>query len=211
MKSSAYPIRLIRMLVLGAIVAGTIASTADALRVVDSDGPSAQAARPFNRDTSYRDAARAVPVRLPDAFERYATAHPYGSGHAVSLPADRDASYRTAAQAVPVTLPDAFERYATAHPYGSGLAVSLPADRDTSYRAAARAVPVPLPDAFERFATAHPYGSGVPSISASPNIVTRDFDWGDWAIGIGTGMGLILLLAGGLGVGRQLRHRVQTA
>jgi hypothetical protein len=169
MKSSTHPTRFIRMLVLGAIVAGTIASSADALPVVDNDGPSAQATGPFNRDTSYREAARAVPVALPDAIERFATAHPYGSG----------------------------------------LAVPVPADRDTSYREAARAVPVPLPDAFERYATAHPYGSGLPTVSASPNTVTRGFDWGDWAIGIGTGMGILLL--GGLGIGLQLRHRVQTA
>jgi hypothetical protein len=210
MKSSTHPTRFIRMLVLGAIVAGTIASTADALPVVDNDGPSAQATGPFNRDTSYREAARAVPVALPDAIERFATAHPYGSGLAVPVPADRDTSYREAAQAVPVPLPDAVERFATAHPYGSGLNVPVPADRDTSYREAARTVPVPLPDAFERYATAHPYGSGLPTVSASPNTVTRGFDWGDWAIGIGTGMG-ILLLGGGLGIGLQLRHRVQTA
>jgi hypothetical protein len=39
-----------------------------------------------------------------------------------------------------------------------------------------------------------------------------DFDWSDWAIGIGTGLGLALLLGGGLLIGRQLRHRdIQTA
>ena len=38
------------------------------------------------------------------------------------------------------------------------------------------------------------------------------FDWSDWAIGIGTGLGLALLLGGGLLIGRQLRHRgIQTA
>jgi hypothetical protein len=37
------------------------------------------------------------------------------------------------------------------------------------------------------------------------------FDWADYAIGIGSGMGLILALAGGLAIGWQRRHRVQTA
>jgi hypothetical protein len=37
------------------------------------------------------------------------------------------------------------------------------------------------------------------------------FDWGDYTVGIGTGMGLILILAGGLAMGRQRRHHVQTA
>jgi hypothetical protein len=37
------------------------------------------------------------------------------------------------------------------------------------------------------------------------------FDWADYAMGIGSGMGLILVLAGGLAIGWQRRHRVQTA
>ncbi|HKP17592.1 MAG TPA: hypothetical protein VJT84_03870, partial [Gaiellaceae bacterium] len=37
------------------------------------------------------------------------------------------------------------------------------------------------------------------------------FDWNDWAIGIGSGIGIALLLAGGLAAGLQRRHRMQTA
>jgi hypothetical protein len=37
------------------------------------------------------------------------------------------------------------------------------------------------------------------------------FAWDDWAIGIGTGLGLALLLGGGIMVGRHQRHRVQPA
>jgi hypothetical protein len=37
------------------------------------------------------------------------------------------------------------------------------------------------------------------------------FDWADYAIGIGSGMGLILVLAGGLAIGWQRRHRIQAA
>jgi hypothetical protein len=37
------------------------------------------------------------------------------------------------------------------------------------------------------------------------------FDWSDYAIGLGSGIGLVAFLAGGLVIGRQVRHRVQTA
>jgi hypothetical protein len=40
---------------------------------------------------------------------------------------------------------------------------------------------------------------------------TGGFDWGDWAIGLGSGMGLAVLLGVGLVVARQYRHRVQPA
>jgi hypothetical protein len=38
-----------------------------------------------------------------------------------------------------------------------------------------------------------------------------DFAWGDWAIGVGAGLGVVVLLGVGLMVGRQQRHRVQPA
>ena len=38
-----------------------------------------------------------------------------------------------------------------------------------------------------------------------------DFAWGDWAIGVGAGLGVALLLGIGLVIGRQQRHRVQPA
>ena len=37
------------------------------------------------------------------------------------------------------------------------------------------------------------------------------FNWSDWGIGIGTGMGLALLLSSVFVISRQLRHRVQPA
>jgi hypothetical protein len=53
------------------------------------------------------------------------------------------------------------------------------------------------------------------SVSASLSTPTANsssgFDWSDYAIGLGSGIGLIVFLAGGLVIGRQLRHRVQTA
>jgi hypothetical protein len=51
-----------------------------------------------------------------------------------------------------------------------------------------------------------------PSVSAvSDTLVSNGFDWSDWAIGLGSGIGLILALGGGLAIGRQWRHRAQTA
>ena len=52
-----------------------------------------------------------------------------------------------------------------------------------------------------------------PSLPANPGpTISRGFGWSDWAIGIGTGLGLALILGGGLLMGRHLRHRgIQTA
>jgi hypothetical protein len=47
-----------------------------------------------------------------------------------------------------------------------------------------------------------------PSLPAnSAPTVSGGFDWSDWAIGIGTGLGLALIVGGGLLVGRHLWHR----
>jgi hypothetical protein len=50
------------------------------------------------------------------------------------------------------------------------------------------------PDVFERYAAAHPYGAGLgaPSVAAPVG-----FRWDDYGAGVGTGIALILLLAGG--------------
>jgi hypothetical protein len=52
------------------------------------------------------------------------------------------------------------------------------------------------------------------SLSTPAHVSTargNGFDWDDWAIGIGTGLGLALLLGGGIMVGRQQRQRVRPA
>jgi hypothetical protein len=84
-----------------------------------------------------------------------------------------------------------------------------------------------VPDVLERYAAAHPYGIER-STATESTLVSRppdvqdaalarkqasfgksgSFDWGDYAIGIGSGQGLALLLAGGLVVGHR-RHRLQ--
>jgi hypothetical protein len=51
----------------------------------------------------------------------------------------------------------------------------------------------------------------VQSGSGSSVSQSGGFAWGDWAIGLGSGMGLALLLGVGPVVGRQYRHRVQPA
>jgi hypothetical protein len=88
------------------------------------------------------------------------------------------------------------------------------------------------PDVVERYVATHQFGGRlvVPSVSASPtrppdvadtaaavryaptaSVHSNGFDWNDWAIGIGSGLGLALILGAAVLMGRQLRHRVQTA
>ena len=97
---------------------------------------------------------------------------------------------RDAAAGSSVIVPDVIERYASAHPYGSGLLQQV-------------SVPRP-PDVADAALTAQ-YGSA--SISTS----TGGFNWGDWAIGIGSGIGMALILGAGLVTSRQVRQRVRTA
>jgi len=50
------------------------------------------------------------------------------------------------------------------------------------------------PDVFERYASAHPYGAGLAATSVAAQV---GFRWGDYGAGVGTGIALVLLLAGG--------------
>ena len=100
------------------------------------------------------------------------------------------------------TLPDAVDRYLVAH------------SSET------------LPDAVDRYLVAHPNGqtraqaettashfkSGLRrSATAIQAGASNGFDWSDYGVGIGTGIGLVLLFAGGLAAARQRRHPVQAA
>jgi hypothetical protein len=80
---------------------------------------------------------------------------------------------------------DVVSRYLRSHAIG-------PNDRAGSLGASSAFVP--SPDVFERYASAHPYGVGLTaSVAASGG-----FRWGDYGAGVGTGIGVVLLLAGGL-------------
>jgi hypothetical protein len=99
------------------------------------------------------------------------------------------------------TVPDVFERYAADHPYGTG--VSPPQQVG---------VPFYTP---ERFAAHFNHEDLLytprPSLPATPaGSLSQGFDWSDWAIGLGSGIALILALGGALAVARQWLHRPQT-
>ena len=187
MTTSTYPTRLIRMLVLGAVVAGTVASAAGALPVTDvGDTAKAQPSVAVPDVLERFVIAHPYGIRpVPDAIERFATAHPYG----LQPVPDVLQRFVTAHPYGIRPVPDAIERFATAHPYGLQ----------------------PVPDVLERFSTAHPYGAGLSSGTQSALSQSSGFDWADYGIGIGSGMGLILVLAAGLAMGWQRRHRMQTA
>jgi hypothetical protein len=199
MTPSTYPTRLIRMLVLGAIVAGTVTSVAAAIPIVDNDVAATQAGFPT------AEGLKADGLRLQGMAQVYKQIQPAtGFPTAQGLRADGlrlQGMAQVYKQVQPA--PDVFERYAAGHPYGVQLS-SVTGSRVASPANA------PVPDVLERYATAHPYGVGVSSASGSGNESSR-FSWGDYGIGIGSGIGLIVLLAGGLAMAWQRRHRVQTA
>jgi hypothetical protein len=67
---------------------------------------------------------------------------------------------------------------------------------------------VPTPDVFERYASAHPYGVGLSAVS----VAASGFRWDDYGAGVGTGIVVVLLLAGGLlATPIRRRHRTQPA
>jgi hypothetical protein len=106
-----------------------------------------------------------------------------------------------------------FERYATAHPYGRGLSqtadVTRPADiqdtADVLNAASSSSSSVSRPPDITDTALKLQYSSGSTGLS-------QGFDWNDWGIGIGTALGLALLLGIGFLMSRQHRHGgMQTA
>ena len=241
MYSSIYLKRFRRLLILGAVVAGLTASAAGARidpgtppDVSDvafrlSVAPATDVSRPPDvRDVSGQSTATA------DVFERYASAHPYGlaptSSELVSSPPD----VQDAASALHVTAqglkadglrwqglaqadqggtssaPDVFERYASAHPYGlaptSGEPVSSPPDVQDAASALHVTAQGIKADGLRWQSVAQAYQQ------AGTSAESGGFDWSNYVIGIGGGLGLILLAAGlTMGIRLQRSHRVQSA
>ena len=179
MKGSNYLNWLRRLLVLGAVVAGMTAPAA---------GSATNPAGGHN-------------TAIPDVIERYAAAHPYGT----------------------TSYPDWIERYAAAHPFGSGLLASAPTDRivDDWFRDQPAVVsPVGdriVDDSFrDQPAVVSPVGDRIvddsfrdAAQSTTPQSSVSSLDWGDFGIGAGAMLGLMMLVAG-LGLGAHARHRSGT-
>jgi hypothetical protein len=163
-KTSSHIIRLVRVLALAAVAVGTAVSVAQAgNQALDRGTP----------DT--RDAAAVLSSQaLPDAFERYVAAHPYGPALDRGTPDTRDAASKIASH---------FR------------------NEDALYRAGRTLADRRPPDILDAAQTVRP----VVFSQAS------GFDWSDYAIGIGSGIGLVLLFAGGLAGARQRRQPTLTA
>jgi hypothetical protein len=120
----------------------------------------------------------------PDAVDRAVAAKQ------AELAADFDAREHAQLR-IEQPVPDAFERAAAAHELRTLDAM-------------------PVPDAFERAAAAGQLQYQPVTASTS----TNGFDWGDFGLGAGTGVGLVLLLAGlalGAWIGRQGRRQMSGA
>jgi hypothetical protein len=158
-------------------------------------GATASVAGAVGRPPNISDAATAN-ATVPDVFERYAASHPYGT------PVPDVLERYAASHPYGTPVPDVLERYAASHPYGTP--VSPP-----------QQVGVPLYTP-ERLAAHFDHEDLLytprPSLSATPRAnLSQGFDWSDWAIGLGSGIALILGLGGVLAFARQWRHRLQTA
>jgi hypothetical protein len=240
MKSFNYLSWFRRMLVLGAVVAGATASAAGAyLPTPESQGSAtANVVSQVGRPPDVQDTATAL-YRTPEGvkadglrwqgiaqtYQQLASARNFPTPLGLKADGLRLQGMAQVYQLQIQAVPDVVERYAATHQGGTQSLVSRPPDiRDT-----ANSLTASVPDVFERFAAVHADGLGFSSNAASvsrpPDISDTalavqygsvgesktGFNWGDWAIGIGSGIGLALLLGACFLMSRQLRHRVQTA
>jgi hypothetical protein len=191
--------RFTKVLVLGAIVAAAAAPVAGAT----------------GHPAGTRNAA------VPDVLERYAAAHPFGT----------DALKWT--QATDRIVDDYFRdpshpnRTAVSSPQQGGIPFYTPKmfaahlnreDRLYQPRSPVSAVQAGIPFYTPKMLATHfnredrLYQPPSPVSAASETLVSDGFNWSDWAIGLGTGLGMALIFGGGLLMGRHLRHRgIQTA
>jgi hypothetical protein len=182
MTTSTYLIRITRLLVLCAVVVGTVASVAGASDVL-SYGERWQGV-----DQASKSVEAAGNVPTPQGLK------------ADGLRLQGIAKVYQQLQAVP----DVVERYVSVHANGVGFssnAASVSRPSDTSD--AALALHQAVPDVVERYVSVHANGAGFSSNAASVQhgSVTQSstgFDWGDWAIGLVVGFGLALVVAGGV-------------
>jgi hypothetical protein len=192
MKRSNYFNWFRRLLVLGAVVAGVTASSAAAIPTLDPQDTPANPVLGHTTPQGLRadglrwqaiakayQQSRQAPA--PDVFERYATAHPYGTSGSSST----------------------LQRYAASHPYGTAaFARELGTQPivDDSFRDPA---PIATP-AGERIVD--DYFRDSPTVVASPTS-GNGLDWEDFGIGAGAMLGLTALVIG-LGLGAvAMRHR----
>lgn len=167
---STHFIRSVRTLALLCALAGATASVAAA-----SGG----------RPPDVSDAAAAVSAPVPDVFERYAAAHPYGGTVAVARPPD------VADVASTVTaVPDVFER---AVQRAQATQALRPDDRPGIRGVGASE---PVTSALRPDDRPGPLGIGQPQFVALSS--GNGFHWGDWGIGLAAGFGIALALAGAL-------------
>ena len=118
----------------------------------------------------------------------------------------RPPDVRDASTAAKLVAPDAIERYAAAHPYGIGLVTAAtPVGRPPDVQDAAGV-------ASGQGHRSTPITASLQSSASAVRAGTAGgFDWSDYGVGIGTGIGLVLLLAGGVAGFRRRQESVQTA
>jgi hypothetical protein len=234
MYSSTYLNWFRRLLILGAVVAGLTASAAGARLDPGtppdvSDVASGLSTASFvSSPPDVQDAAASANAATPDVFERYATAHPYGSGLSQARLTGRELYpslvERVTAQEQGGSTPTS-SSFVSTPPDVQDAAAALvngePASQlarhyqheDALYQLSERAASFPTPQGLRadglRYQGIAQVYKGMESAPVSGG--GSSFSWYDWAIGIGTGIGLALLLGAGLLVGRHQRHRVQPA
>jgi len=185
MKPSTYLIRFRRLLLLGAVVAGVAVPAAGAV----VRPPDVQDAA--NSLYATTQGLKADGLRMEGIAQVYRQVQLAPTAAGMKAEGERlQGIAQVYQQLQPV--PDVFERYAAAHPNGRDLVGPSTPSAQVSRP----------PDVADAALTAQ-YGSSVQS--------STDFDWGDWAIGIGSGIGLALLAGTGLVTGRQFRQRLRTA
>jgi hypothetical protein len=211
MKSSTYLIWLRRLIVLGAVVAGTTASAAGAV-VRPPDVQDEAAALHFTSAGLTADG-----LRLQGTAQVYQQLENAPTPQGIKADGLRlQGVAQVYKQIQSVSVPDVFERYAATHPFGSGLSsvaqstsLQRPPDvRDAALAAGNFGLTVPTSSTLvSRPPDVSDAAQAAQSVSFSQS---TGFDWADYGIGIGSGIGLALILAAGLGMSLQRRHRMQT-